>query len=282
MQPGASRTIYPAHSLDVGWVTPVDVALQYSARLAEPIIDIKPSDLGEPSIRRGPFMGIITLDDAIDLLKSKKSEIVFIQVGGCDGELADPLRRHIVAGKMKGVIVEPVKYYFDKLQKLYANSTDILTLNCAIDRSNGIREIYSFDRLAIERGLLYPHFAGISSFVMDELLSDTGILGRSCPDKELLHRLSQVVISIPVACIDFETLMKYSLIENIDLLQIDTEGYDLEILKMFDFENHSPQIVHFEVSNLSKDQLVEAESYVSGYGYDIYPQKDDWLLTKGI
>ncbi len=74
-------------------------------------------------------MGIITLDDAIDLLKSKKSEIVFIQVWVCDGELADPLRRHIVAGKMKGVIVEPVKYYFDKLQKLYANSTEY-KLNC--------------------------------------------------------------------------------------------------------------------------------------------------------
>lgn len=221
-----------------------------------------------------------TLDDAINLLKSWKSEVVFIQVGGCDGELADPLRKHIVAGKMRGVIVEPIKFYFDKLEKLYANSTDIITLNCAIDRSNSIREIYSFDTLAIERGLLEPHFAGISSFVMDELLSDAGILGRSCPDKELLQRLCQLVVSTPVVCMDFETLLKYSLIENIDLLQVDTEGYDLEILKMFDFEKHSPQFVNFEVSNLNHDQLVEAEAYVTGHGYNICPQDYDWLLIK--
>jgi FkbM family methyltransferase len=227
-------------------------------------------------------MEIATLDDAIDLLKSKKSEILFIQVGGCDGELEDPLRKHIVAGKMKGVILEPVKYYFDKLQQLYANSTDIMTLNCAIDRANGIRTMYSFDTLAIDHGLLHPNCGGISSFVMDELLADTGILGRPCETKERLQILRQLVISMPVECIDFETLMEKSHITNIDLLQVDAEGYDLEILKMFDFEIYSPQVVNFEVSNLSWPQLVEAESYILDHGYKIYPQNDDWLLIKGI
>ena len=52
---------------------------------------------------------------------------------------------------------------------------------------------------------------------------------------------------------------------SIDLLQIDTEGFDYEVLKMFDFNTYRPVIIQYEHFHLSMEEQINSNQ-------DFYPQ----------
>ena len=96
---------------------------------------------------------------AIADLRQSNPKPYFVQIGGFDGVSFDPLRRQIVDGNLSGLIIEPVPQYFAKLKALYAGSTTVTPVNCAIAEDNGERTIWQFSPKAIELGKLPPHFA---------------------------------------------------------------------------------------------------------------------------
>lgn len=55
-----------------------------------------------------------------------------------------------------------------------------------------------------------------------------------------------------VQCITFDTLVQRNRVKRIDLLQIDTEGFDFEIIKMINFDRIKPRILQFEHRHLTK------------------------------
>src|SRR6185369_8439389 len=144
--------------------------------------------------------------DAIAQLLRDNPQPFFVQIGGYDGVSFDPLRPHIVENDLPGLIVEPVPLYFNKLNALYAGSTKVRPINCAIAEENGERTIWGFNPAAVERGILPPHFGGIVSFVMEDLLS-TGILAASAPDEETMKVLRSQVRGVAVQCRTLETVL---------------------------------------------------------------------------
>jgi hypothetical protein len=67
---------------------------------------------------------------------------------------------------------------------------------------------------------------------------------------------------------EIETITFDSLVEgvnHIDLLHIDTEGYDYEIIKSIDFDKHQPSLILFEHAHLKK--VSEVHAYLSDMGY---------------
>ena len=44
-------------------------------------------------------------------------DVFFVQVGANDGDLLDPLREEIGFRKWSGIMVEPVPYVFERLQR---------------------------------------------------------------------------------------------------------------------------------------------------------------------
>jgi FkbM family methyltransferase len=213
-----------------------------------------------------------------DLLHSNPHPF-FVQVGGFDGESFDPLRRHIVDKNLAGLIVEPIPQYFEKLQKLYAGSKTVTPVHCAIAEENGERTIWRFNPRAIEGGALPPHFAGIVSFVMDDLLKDTGVLAASSPDEETRAVLRSQLRGEPVRCRTMNALLGDHGVAHVDILQIDTEGYDYVILKLFDFAKYRPAIVHYEHQHLSRADYDAAEALLRSHGYRIKRGTYDTLAT---
>jgi hypothetical protein len=55
--------------------------------------------------------------------------------------------------------------------------------------------------------------------------------------------------------------------QKIDILQIDTEGFDYEILKLFQFNTFLPKIIIFESENLSAADLAECKTWLGEKGY---------------
>lgn len=63
-------------------------------------------------------------------------------------------------------------------------------------------------------------------------------------------------------------LLKYA-IKKIDLLVIDTMGFDFEILKMFPFDTIKPSIIHFEHSLLSPEDQISCFKQLTTLGYGL-------------
>jgi hypothetical protein len=53
----------------------------------------------------------------------------------------------------------------------------------------------------------------------------------------------------------------------VNLLQIDTEGFDFEIIKMIDFKRMKPEIIHFKNNFLNRRQKSECSRILGDQNY---------------
>ena len=61
--------------------------------------------------------------------------------------------------------------------------------------------------------------------------------------------------------------------KRVDLLQIDTEGYDADIIFMFDFEEYHPRLVQYEHIHLSEEKRLAVKNRIFQYGYHLFEKK---------
>ena len=169
-------------------------------------------------------------------------DFFFVQIGGNDGKTNDPIHRIVKRRKLSGIIVEPVKDYFKELQLTYGGYKNIRLANVAIYAQNQRIKIYRADGTRTD---LPDWTKGIASLY---------------PSHFQKSKTSQnSIIEEEVEGITFEKLIDSYSITSIDLIQIDTEGYDYQIIKMIDFEKIHPNIIAFE-HGLS-DNIMTAEQY---------------------
>ena len=70
-----------------------------------------------------------------------------------------------------------------------------------------------------------------------------------------------------------EVANEYSFFD-VDLLQIDTEGFDCEILKSIDFSQLKPLVIKFEWMNLTDSDKDTAVQLLSAQGYSVHVEAD--------
>ncbi len=59
-------------------------------------------------------------------------------------------------------------------------------------------------------------------------------------------------------------------IKEIDLLQIDAEGFDWKVLQTLDVERMKPTIIQLEYGHLPRQALTEMTRRLDDYGYELY------------
>ena len=106
-------------------------------------------------------------------------------------------------------------------------------------------------------GALFNKGHQFSSFQKEVILSKADWV----PD------IAERLIEQKIQCISFDSLLKKTNGREVDLLQIDTEGYDLAILKIIDFSRMHPSVICYEHANLSKAQQEEANILLIAQGY---------------
>lgn len=161
--------------------------------------------------------------------KNLHSDFFFVQIGANDGISYDPIYNLVTAEKVRGIVIEPIKDIFARLVDNYQDHPQIKPLNIAIHRDEKEMTIFRVDPTKKN----YPEWTkGTPSFNKSH------------------HKLSFIdendIVEEVVNCISFMDLTIEHNIKYIDLLQIDTEGYDTEIIKMIDFDIIKPKIISFE------------------------------------
>lgn len=207
-----------------------------------------------------------TVGDYIRRLIKRRTTIVFIQVGGCDCGLNDPLSEFILQGKARGLIIEPIKEYLTKAKKKYQKIPGLIFSNCAIDAKKGTRLIYRIRKIP---GL--PEWAyQVCSFSRNVLLSH----------KKEIPKIETLITKERVATLPLNTLLKQKDVESPDLLLVDTEGHDDKIIKMFPFQKYRPELVIFEHKHLTKNKKRSICKKITNYGYSIQETNTDIVALK--
>jgi FkbM family methyltransferase len=220
-----------------------------------------------------------TIEVFLDKYSREHKPVTFLQVGANDGFINDPLHIFIKRDNWRGVLLEPLPDVFDEyLVRLHRKRPEITAINAALDRNDGTRPFY---KLSVSRER-WAH--GLSSFnreVLVKKLTD-GSMERNMRRQGVTLPASEdeCITSDEVVTVSPETLLKKFDGQELDLLVIDTEGYDYEILKMLDLDRISPEVIIYEEMLFDEKTAAECREYLKNHGYSCSSIKRDVLAVK--
>jgi FkbM family methyltransferase len=197
----------------------------------------------------------------------------FIEIGSNDGVQHDYLRPFITERAWRGVMVEPVPYVFERLRRNYGSLDRVELENAAIADRDGTLPFYHLREAdSAERAHLPGWYDGIGSFSRDVVASHT----RHIPDIE------SRIVRVDVPAMTLESLCRKHGVERVDLLLVDTEGYDFQIIKSIDFAARHPRLLVYEHYHLDPDERERCGRYVREQGYETMEEGfDTWCLDLG-
>ncbi len=190
----------------------------------------------------------------------KSANFNFVQVGANDGVSFDSLYEMVVNRKSSGLVIEPIEEYFDELVHNYIEFENIVKENKAVHPTEKEFPIYKVKTEAYDK---YPDWAkGIASF--------------NPSHHKVLNIETSDIFEVLVACDHLMNIIKEN-VENkeIDYFQVDTEGFDYEVIKMIDFKIIKPKILKFESVSLSLEDINSVNNLLKEQGYYIFKEGND-------
>jgi FkbM family methyltransferase len=197
----------------------------------------------------------LDLDMVLSHYRLRHHDVRYLQVGAFDGVSGDPVYPLIERHGLKGVLVEPQRDAFARLQSNYARFDGFTFVNAAISDQDGSLTLYRIKPEA--QGPYWLH--QIASLDRNVLMQHA----------DRVPNLESLIEAERVRTITFATLLKETGVERIDLLQIDAEGYDAELLRLFDIPARRPAIVRFEHTHLSVADHARSVALLVSQGYKI-------------
>lgn len=210
-----------------------------------------------------------SFDTYVEDLNSKLGgKLFFVEVGAMDGINHDSMYKHIVRNTgWRGLLVEPLPDMFEKLKDNYAGRANLLFENSAITNEDGGAEITRIPPENVGRDC--PGWAdGIST-----LRPNIHIIGQR-------DDLKPYAVTEPVKTTRFETLVKKYGITEIDILQIDAEGYDKDIFDQVWEANFRPGIIKLEINYLTSVEIKDLSYFLEANGYQCFTERFDIVAVK--
>ena len=192
---------------------------------------------------------------------AKSPDFFFIQIGANDGIHADPICNYVRKYNWKGILIEPQLNYFNKLKINYKDMPDLIFENIAIGLKN--EEVNLYKVAEYEQENWHNLVASIDS--------SRGDLAWLRNEKQLEIEKVQ---SLPFS----ELLSKYS-VQKIDLLQIDTEGYEHKLFCSKDFFSIKAKVIHYEHKHLTYAEQTDCIAILNNLNYKVYLEKYDTIAV---
>jgi FkbM family methyltransferase len=189
-----------------------------------------------------------------------------IQVGANDGMTHDPVHRPAKRYDWKGILLEPQPAVFQRyLKRTYAKYPALRLVNAAIGEQDGEAELFtisfSSDRWAtglarFNKALLVEL---IRSGKLHKRLRRYGIVPPAT--------LDEWIVSQKIAVRSFDSVLKEFDVKEVDFLVVDTEGFDAEVIRMFDVERYLPKLIVFEDMHIPEQEYAQCVGRLHQNGY---------------
>ncbi|MBF0614476.1 MAG: FkbM family methyltransferase [Magnetococcales bacterium] len=203
-----------------------------------------------------------SLDDLVHFVnKTKKQKIFFLQIGAMDGVSFDGMYAYIRRFGWDGILVEPLPDMIRRAQEHYQGHTGQLFFeNVAITEQEEQRPIYRIPAEVARQAGLPDWTLGISSLRRDHF-----------------PQLTPFMQEEMVPCLPLHRVLARHQPENIDVLLIDTEGYDCAILRQFDFARYRPLLIKVEAVHVTESERQAMMALLITQRYIFYPFEQDYL-----
>jgi FkbM family methyltransferase len=174
----------------------------------------------------------------------RKQNIFFVQVGSNDAEFGDPIKCYVKEKCWRGIMIEPVPYIFERLRRNY-ESERIQIMCCAVTEQPGQ---YPFCSLKQDKDPNLPRwYDQLGSFRKDIILKHSDLI----PD------LESRIQKINVRGLTYNQVLGELNVKKVDLLHVDTEGYDYIIIRQVKLDASGPEFVLFEHRHMSVSERRE-------------------------
>ncbi len=199
-------------------------------------------------------MGESPVSEVLDRLQARGEQLSFLQVGAGDGRTLDPIFEYVKRNNWHGLLLEPVSSLFEQLVSNYAG-LPVEFENVAIASR---AETKPFFRVADVAGL--PAWTRLlGSFSEEHVRAQAA----------LVPEIADNIVAEQVQCETIDEVTRAHGIDAIDLLVIDTEGFDFEIIKLVDASRMDPDVIIFEHVHLSVSDQGAAIRFLRSRGYSI-------------
>jgi len=195
-----------------------------------------------------------------------EGEFFFVQIGANDGVRCDDSHHFITRHKLRGIVVEPLSDMFAALSRNYAEHPQIIKVNAAIHATEKSMTLYR-----IRQDANVPDWChGIASFDKQHLLQA----------EHKIPNLASYIIEEEVPCVTIAQLLEEHGVETLSFLQIDTEGYDFEVIKSLDFTRWKPRVIRYECATLSPADNRACIELLIEQGYQLLDDRNDVIAVQ--
>lgn len=191
-----------------------------------------------------------------------KKTFKFVQVGANDGKSFDYLYDFVTVRNSIGVVIEPIAQYFKELKKNYKDCQNIKCLNVAVHAT--LSQVVIF-KINPEFEQLYPDWVRGSASINSTHITNC------IANVNFDHLVEELVQAKNINKI----LEENSLNINVDYLQIDTEGYDYEVLNQINFNLFKPSIIRYEFVNLTEEEKGKSKILLKAHDYYLFDEGSD-------
>lgn len=176
----------------------------------------------------------------------------FIEVGANDGIYLDPLYPYIIKNNWSGILIEPNHIVFEELKNNYKNTNNLFFENCIVsDKSGMVDFYYNGDNITTLHNTLSYNYAK--------------------------NNFKEDLKIVPTLSLTFDDLIQKYDVKKVDVLMTDVEGYDLDLLKTFPFNNIKPKVIIAEHAHLyhQNQTLEDIINFLGNQGYEYYINDSD-------
>ena len=209
--------------------------------------------------------------DFIKLQISKKKINNIIQIGANDGKSDDFLRSSINIDTNL-LLVEPIKVAFEKLQKNYSGYKNVKFINKAIDVVTGKKNIFSVNP---------KYYDFYEKKYKSKDVSWLTVLASFHREHLEYHGIkSNHIQSVEIDCINFKELIEQYDYQKLDLLVVDTEGYDDVLVTNFIQNTYIRPIIILEWIHIKKNKAEELIELLKSNNYKFLKLSKDLICIQ--
>lgn len=192
--------------------------------------------------------------------------VQFIQVGANDGKSndGDQIYPFVKMFKWKGILIEPVPYLYNSLINNYSRIKNLSFENVAIANKPGITTFYYFN----DPSGWYNQLGSFNKVHLE--------------NHKKSNNIPLDINEIEVKCETINNIVKRNNLNHIDILHIDTEGYDFQIIKSINFELVKPNVIIYENRHLSENENKTCELLLKQHNFSIYRLQFDTIAYQPI
>lgn len=207
-----------------------------------------------------------------------------VQVGANDGATNDPLFHFASSypARTRMLLVEPQTALLPYLRANYSFHPDAVVFNGAVGPAGTLRMFCVapavWDKLGVPYAANWPLYRAPTGVTSARREHVAGWLRQHLSpgiDPEA------AIEEIAVPCLTLPDLLReHDFPEQIDILQIDAEGYDDEVIFASDIGRTRPKIINYESANLSSEKARQLSQNLATRGYSLFRHGIDTLAIR--